>query len=346
MTENAIATDPRVDPRLKAIFANIPVTHLPDVPDRETLLNLPPEALGVVGGSEGPDPAIFEAAVPSDGLVIERIAVTSQPDGNVIYLQFIRPDGDGPYPCVYYSHGGGMMMGSCFDPAFSAFGRQLAHQGVAVAMVDFRNCLAPSSAAEVAPYPASLNDCVSGLRWVSSHADDLRIDPARIILCGESGGANLAIANALRLKREGELGLISGIYVMCPYLAGNWPGGPGTSADENASILMDARTNFGAVAYGIEQLEARNPLAWPAFAAEEDVAGFPPTVVNVNECDPLRDDGVNFYRLLLRAGVAARGKIVLGTVHGTEALMMLACPEIGLETAREIAAHAARGDGS
>ena len=35
-----------------------------------------------------------------------------------------------------------------------------------------------------------------------------------------------------------------------------------------------------------------------------DVVGLPPTVISVNECDPLRDEGINFYRLLLKNGVA------------------------------------------
>ena len=39
-------------------------------------------------------------------------------------------------------------------------GEGVAHQGVAVAMVDFRNARWPSSAEEIAPYPAGLNDCV------------------------------------------------------------------------------------------------------------------------------------------------------------------------------------------
>ena len=39
-------------------------------------------------------------------------------------------------------------------------------QGVAVAMVDFRNCISSSSVPEVASSPASLNDCVSGLEWL------------------------------------------------------------------------------------------------------------------------------------------------------------------------------------
>jgi len=62
-------------------------------------------------------------------------------------------------------------------------------------------------------------------------------------------------------------------------------------------------------------------------------------VISVNECDPLRDEGVNFYRLLLRAGVPARGRQVMGTIHGTE-IFPMACPDISRDTARDIAAFA------
>ena len=88
--------------------------------------------------------------------------------------------------------------------------------------------------------------------------------------------------------------------------------------------------------YGIEELEARNPLAWPGFATEDDVRGLVPTMISVNECDPLRDEGVNFYRLLLRAGVDARCRQVMGTIHGTEIFPMM-CPDISRDTAASIA---------
>ena len=70
--------------------------------------------------------------------------------------------------------------------------------------------------------------------------------------------------------------------------------------------------------YGIEAFNARNPLAWPGFATADDVKGLPPVVISVNECDPLRDEGINFYRLLLQNGVPARCRQVMGTIHGTE----------------------------
>ena len=90
------------------------------------------------------------------------------------------------------------------------------------------------------------------------------------------------------------------------------------------------------MAYGIEELHKRNPLAWPGFATEDDLRGFPPTVISVNECDVLRDEGVNFYRTLLRAGASARCRELLGTIHGTE-IFPLAAPDISRDTAASIA---------
>ncbi len=90
------------------------------------------------------------------------------------------------------------------------------------------------------------------------------------------------------------------------------------------------------MAYGIHELERKNPLAWPGFATEDDVKGLVPTVISVNECDPLRDEGIDFYRTLMRAGVPARCRQVMGTIHGTE-VFSLACPDISRETAASIA---------
>ena len=80
-------------------------------------------------------------------------------------------------------------------------------------------------------------------------------------------------------------------------------------------------------------------MAWPLFATVEDVTGLPPVVISVNECDPLRDEGIEFYRLLLDAGVAARCRQQMGTMHGTE-IFTIACPDVSRDTARDIAAFA------
>ena len=221
---------------------------------------------------------------------------------------------------------------SAFDGNYRAWGRIIAANGVAVAMVDFRNSVMPSSALEVAAYPAGLNDCVAGLHWVVDNAETLGIDPGRVTLAGESGGGNLSIATTMRLKSTGELGLIRGLYAMCPYIAGEWPQARYPSSTENNGILLSLHDNRPRMGYGIEAFEAKDPMAWPGFATVDDVRGFPKTMISVNECDPLRDEGIEFYRLLLEAGVAARCRQVMGTIHGTE-IFAVACPEVSRETA-------------
>ncbi len=229
---------------------------------------------------------------------------------------------------------------SCFDGVYRAWGRIIAAHGVAVVMVDFRNSLVPSSVPEVAPYPAGLNDCISGLKWL--HANSASLNIGRITVSGESGGGNLALATCMKLKREGHLSLISGIYALCPFLAGKYPDPQYPSTIEFEGITAEGTStggNSAALAYGIDAHLARDPLAWPAFAAAADVAGFPPTVISVNECDPLRDEGLAFHRLLLAAGVASRARVVPGSCHAAE-LLLFTCPEFGRETARDLAAFA------
>jgi len=340
MGNTKITDDPRIDPRIKALFGAFELPGaLQDVASREELL-----------AEVSTEEAIARQAVmtaflgmcdteeiaPSAGLAITEHVVVSEPDGNKINVRVIRPEGDDVVPCVYYIHGGGMQTMSCDDGNYRAWGRLIAAQGVAVAMVDFRNALIASSAEGVAPFPAGLNDCVSGLKWVAANHDELHIDPARIVVAGESGGGNLTLATGLRLSRDGDLGLISGLYALCPYIAGIWPLPENPSSEENNGILLDLHDNRGAMAYGIEELENRNPLAWPGFASEDDVRGLVPTMISVNECDPLRDEGIGFYRLLIRAGVEARCRQVMGTVHGTEIFPMM-CPDISHDTAASIA---------
>ena len=337
-----LAADRRLDPRIKAILSVLPPIESTSVESREQLLaEMNSEAAREAADlfNSFMDVCDTEEFAPSAGLRVHTEKIESAPDGNTINLQIIRPDNDETVACVYYIHGGGMALMSCYDGMYRGWGKLIAANGVAVVMVDFRNAVVPSSAPEVAPFPAGLNDCVSGLKWVVENAARLGVDPNRIVVAGESGGGNLTLATGLQLQRDGELGLVKGLYALCPYIAGQWPTPDSPSSTENNGILLDLHNNRGAVGYGIDAFNARNPLAWPAFATLTDVAGFPPTVISVNECDPLRDEGVNFYRLLLEAGVPARCRQVMGTMHGTE-IFLIACPDISRDTARDLAAFA------
>ena len=337
---NPITRDPRIDPRIKAVFADLPDAGTRKVNDRDLLVAAmrrlfenprKPTLSSILAVQD------YEAVAPRDGLVIETHRAVSSPDGNTINLQVIKPQGaKSPLPCVYYVHGGGMAALSCYDPNYSAWGRMIAHQQIAVVMVDFRNAAVPSSVPETAPYPAGLNDCLSGLAWLRENAGKMGIDPARIVVSGDSGGANLSLAMALSLKRSGSLDAIKGVYLLCPYLRGEWADAEGSSARSNNNILIDMLNDNGPLAYGIEAFRQGDPLAWPGFATVEDLTGLPPVKININECDPLVDDGTDLYRKLLQAGVSARCRIAVGTIHATEPFVV-PCPDISRDLARDMA---------
>jgi len=344
VTASKLVRDVRIDPRLKALFAWPDRPPVGDIASREALIaeaNAPAALAAEAALTALFDACDTEANSPTAGLSIRTETYVSAPDGNSIQAAVIRPDTasgdqDGRLPCVVYIHGGGMQTMSCFNGMYKAWGRIIASQGVAVVMPDFRNALRPSSASEVKPFPAGLNDCVSAVKWVHSNAHALNIDPDRIVVAGESGGGNLTLATGLKLLKDGDIGLIKGLYALCPYIAGQWPHPDNPSSTENNGILLELHNNRGAMAYGIEAHQRRDPLAWPGFATEADVRGLPPVVISVNECDPLRDEGVNFYRLLLRAGQPARCRQLMGTIHGTE-IFSIACPDISRDTAADLA---------
>lgn len=300
-----VSADVRLDPRVRDLLLVMPPPTVIEVVHRDELVREAASEQGLERErlyEEFVAICDTEEAAPSTGLHFDDVEVESRPDGNRIRLQVVRPDTDATLAAVYYIHGGGMASSSSYHGNYRSWARIVAGYGVAVVMVEFRNSISPSRVPEIAPYPAGLNDCLSGLLWLRDHADRFGIDAQCIVVAGESGGGNLALACGLALKRRGELSTVKGIYALCPYIAGRWPDERFPSSIENNGIFLNLFGNYGAMSYGIDAFEAGDPLAWPAFATVSDVVGFPPTVISVNECDPLRDEGIAFYRLLLRAG--------------------------------------------
>lgn len=179
---------------------------------------------------------------------------------------------------------------SVFYTFYQEWMRRIANQNVAVFAIDFRNSLTPSKNPLVGPYPAGLNDCVSGVQYLYNNAEKFGSDKERITLAGESGGGNLCIASTLKLKQLNMLHMIQGFYPLCPYIAGDYPQKERfPSHVENNGILLTLGPGSKYV-YGIDGFNNKDPMAWPSFPTVEDCKGLPPVIVMVNECDPLRDE--------------------------------------------------------
>jgi acetyl esterase len=297
--KSKIETDPRLDPRIKKFFAAMPTpAEKPNVSSREELL------------AQENSPAALAA--------LERqTALFDSMDSKEI-------------------HGGRMEMSSCFEGNYRTWARMIAAKGVAVAMVEFHNSVHPSEVPEIAPFPAGLNDCISGLKRVHANAAALNIDLRRIIVAGESGGGNLTFAVGMKLKQDGEVGLIQGLYSLVPY---SLVSGPSRSTRLPSRMRGSCSTSGTTAPPWPMALTPSTPairlrgLASPHARMSRACRR---TVVSVNECDPLRDEGIAFYRLLMDSGVSARCRQMMGACHGLELLPAI-CPDIAHSTASDIA---------
>ena len=259
----SIASDSRLDPRLRQFLEFAPTAPLKDVTSREDLLAeaASPEA---VAGREAflaiQDACDAEGVCPQADLVITTEEVISEPDANTIKLRITRPESTERRPVSTTS------TAAAWPPcrastACTGAGRSSSRPTASPCHGRLPQlCRRRLRRPRWRPFPAGLNDCVSGLHWVVAHAAALGIDPARIVVAGESGGGNLTLATGLELRRDGDLGLVNGLYALCPYIAGQWPAPGCPSSIENEGILLHLHNNRGAMGYGIEAFNERNPL--------------------------------------------------------------------------------------
>lgn len=105
-------------------------------------------------------------------------------------LDVLRPTGlDGDLPVVVWLHGGAWVGGDKAD--VRPYLQVLASQGRAVVGVDY-------SRAPGAGYPTPVDQTLEALDWVEEHAEEHGIDASRLVLAGDSAGAQIALEAALR----------------------------------------------------------------------------------------------------------------------------------------------------
>jgi acetyl esterase/lipase len=328
--------DPRADPRMIAAMSPIGLDVAPP-PSPVTAASSMEEILEACMLAEAGFQMAFgmvnqPALTPRVSSTIETITGA---DGNEITLYIHRPDQvDTALPCVVHTHGGGMTILTAADPGYARWRDLLAATGLVVVGVEFRNAggtLGPH------PFPAGLDDCASAAQWVIANREGLGV--STIVISGESGGGNLAIATALKANRDGWIDGIDGVYAQCPYISGAYANPPAelTSLFENDKYFLDVE-NMGAMAkaYDPDGANATNPLAWPMHAPTSELTGLPPHVISVNELDPLRDEGLVYFRKLVGAGVSAVSRTVNGTCHAGDCLFVDAMPDVVSATIRDI----------
>jgi triacylglycerol lipase len=133
----------------------------------------------------------FSAMKPGDRFgVLEGIEYAS-PGGVKLLLDAYVPKLTGPLPAVLVVHGGAWRTGS--KGQLGKYARDLAARGIVTFAINYR--LSPKY-----QFPAQLEDCQAALKWIRGHAEEYKVDPARIGAIGYSAGGHLVALMGVKGK--------------------------------------------------------------------------------------------------------------------------------------------------
>ncbi|ACZ21411.1 esterase/lipase [Sanguibacter keddieii DSM 10542] len=231
--------------------------------------------------------------------------------GDPIRLAVIqRADRTGATTAVYGIHGGGMMFGHYLSN-MDSYDWLLEHDVVLVS-VDYR--LAPEH-----PDPYPVEDCYAGLVWVAEHAEELGIDPERIVVAGQSAGAGLAAGVALLARDRRGPALMAQILVS-PMLDDR-DATVSTHQIDGVGVADRQMTRFGWDAYLGHRRATDDVSVYAAPARATDLSALPHTYVDCGSAEVFRDETVAYASALWAAGVDAELHVWPGAFHGFTSMM-------------------------
>ncbi|QGN55002.1 alpha/beta hydrolase [Novosphingobium sp. Gsoil 351] len=262
-------------------------------------------------GVPPPMPALTADIVPmiragmtaaAAGLQGTQLAEVRDFDADGVPVRLYRPTTEARLPLLVFLHGGGWMLGD-LDTHDAMHRHIAARAGCAVLAVGYR--LAPEH-----PFPAGLEDAAAAFTWARREAEALDCDSARIALGGESAGANLTAAIALRLRDADKpqplfqllVHPVTDMGFTLPSI--DDVAAPGLTRDY-LEACRDLYLGGGDIG---------DPLVSPLRAT--DHRGLAPAIVLTASEDPLRDDGECYARALVAAGVETLAMRLPGLPHG------------------------------
>jgi acetyl esterase len=279
---------------------------------------LEPSAQGIVDATSTP-PFLYELepaaarkvledlqAQPIDKLPVEEEWVTVPAGVGDVRVRIVRPvDAPGMLPVIVYMHGGGWILGSA--ATHDRLVRELAVGArAALLFVEYPN-------APEARYPVAIEQGYATAQWVVREGAAHGLDAARMAVAGESVGGNMAAALTLMAKERGDVTFVqTSMYYPVTDAAMDT-----ASYDEFAEgyYLTRKAMEWFWDAYTTDPAERAEITASPNQATTDELGGLPPTLLLVDEADPLRDEGEAYAAKLRAAGVAVTTVRYDGVVH-------------------------------
>jgi acetyl esterase/lipase len=200
-----------------------------------------------------------------------------------------------------HMHGGGFMLGSADQQDEFLFEICRTCQ-VAVLSVGYR--LAPED-----PYPAAPDDCEAVAVWLAKNSS-AEFGTDKLVIGGESAGANLSVVTLLRMRdRHGFRGFSGAVLTYGGYDMSMTPSA--RRWGERNLILTTKTIEWFHENYAPAE-KLSDPDVSPLYA---DLSGMPPAVFTIGTMDPLLDDSLFMHMRWLAAGNKSELAVYPGGIH-------------------------------
>lgn len=294
-----LAADPEyllaLEPLLPTL-ANAPKLAVGDVQSRREALH------SIVGG--------IVAGIDEATDVDEQVFQVESRDGHMVDVHHYskkETSTSDKSPAIYYLHGGGFI---CMDVSLykSRLKNMCSATGVQIFAVEYR--ISPE-----APYPLALEDAWAGLIHLSTKSLRFGIDPARVAVMGDSAGGGLAACLALKARDESLSPPLAKQILIYPML------------DDTTTRPIAALEPFLTWTYD------DNVTGWQAYLGENsngqvsqyaaaarasDLAGLPPTYIDLGELDIFRDENLAYASRLAQVNTCLELHVYPGVPHAFE----------------------------
>lgn len=246
--------------------------------------------------------------------------------GDEIIVSVIEKEGRvGTGPGFFHTHGGGMIIGSRWLGVTLFLDWAERFNGVIVT-VEYR--LAPEF-----PDPYPIEDCYAGLRWTAESAEELGIDPTRLLIGGGSAGGGLAAGTAL-LARDRKGPALVGQLLICPMLDDR-DATVSTQQIDGVGVWDRASNLVGWTALLGDRRGTGDVSIYASPARATDLSGLPPTFVDCGSAEVFRDEDVAYATALWAAGVQAELHVWAGGFHAFDSFAPHAAVSQASITARD-----------
>jgi acetyl esterase/lipase len=287
----------QLDPELRTVVDKLPT-------DRPLDLNQIPAARAKMKKMVT---ALLANLPAVEGVTSQDYFAPSSKNDPAVRVRVYRPDNQpSKLPALYWIHGGGYVMGD-IEQDDRLMMQLVKRIGCVAVSVDYR--LAPEH-----PFPAPVEDCYAGLKWLFGQAGEFGVDPSRIAIGGASGGGGLCAGLALMARDRGEVQVAFQLLIYP--MIDDRNATPASYAITDPRMWNRESNRLGWRAYLGRDGGGADVSPYAAASRATDLTNLPPAYIPVGALDLFVDENIEYAQRLVQAGVPTELHVYPGAFHG------------------------------